>query len=88
LLKQSQSEPLAVEEQIVTIYTGTNGYLDSFEIGQVKEFLKELRTYLKMNKPQLQEIISSTKTFTKEAEVLLKQALQEQTERFLLQEQT
>ncbi|KAM0038048.1 putative H(+)-transporting two-sector ATPase [Helianthus debilis subsp. tardiflorus] len=31
LLKQSQSAPLAVEEQILTIYTGTNGYLDSLE---------------------------------------------------------
>ncbi|KAK2973613.1 hypothetical protein RJ640_027523 [Escallonia rubra] len=53
LLKQSQSAPLAVEEQIMTIYTGTNGYLDSLEIGQ------------------FQEIISSTKTFTEEAEALL-----------------
>ncbi|KAF4359991.1 hypothetical protein F8388_004498 [Cannabis sativa] len=70
--------PLSVEEQIITIYTGTNGYLDSLEIGQ---------NYLKTNKPQFQEIISSTKTFTEEAEVLLKQAIQEQIERFLLQEQ-
>jgi hypothetical protein len=28
-----------VEEQIATIATGTIGYLDSFEIGQVKLFL-------------------------------------------------
>ncbi|KAI0493879.1 hypothetical protein KFK09_024005 [Dendrobium nobile] len=34
LLKQSQSDPLAVEDQIATIYTGTNGYLDALEIGQ------------------------------------------------------
>ncbi|KAL5067342.1 hypothetical protein RYX36_018229 [Vicia faba] len=34
LLKQSQSAPLTVEEQIITIYTGTNGYLDSLEIEQ------------------------------------------------------
>ncbi|KAL9991177.1 putative H(+)-transporting two-sector ATPase [Helianthus debilis subsp. tardiflorus] len=52
LLKQSQSAPLAVEEQILTIYTGTNGYLDSLEVGQVRKFLVELRTYLKTNKPQ------------------------------------
>ena len=31
-----------VEEQILTIYIGTNGYLDSLEIGQVKKFLVEL----------------------------------------------
>nr|ANI86462.1 ATP synthase CF1 alpha subunit [Chaenomeles speciosa] len=87
LLKQSQSSPLSVEEQILTIYTGTNGYLDSLEIGQVRKFLVELRTYLKTNKPKFQEIISSTKTFTDEAEALLKEAIQEQMERFLLQEQ-
>ena len=63
-----------MEEQIFTIYTGTNGYLDSLEIGQVRKFLVELRTYLKTNKPQFQEIISSTKTFTEEAETLLKEA--------------
>jgi F-type H+-transporting ATPase subunit alpha len=87
LLKQSQSAPLTVEEQIMTIYTGTNGYLDSLEIGQVRKFLVELRTYVKTNKPQFQEIISSTKTFTNEAEALLKEAIQEQMERFLLQDQ-
>ncbi|ONK65901.1 uncharacterized protein A4U43_C06F2140 [Asparagus officinalis] len=34
LLKQSQADPLTVEEQIATIYTGANGYLDQLEIGQ------------------------------------------------------
>nr|YP_009861104.1 ATP synthase CF1 alpha subunit [Lasia spinosa]QIU82794.1 ATP synthase CF1 alpha subunit [Lasia spinosa] len=88
LLKQSQSDPLTVEEQIVTIYTGANGYLDPLEIGQVKKFLVQLRTYLKKNKPQFQEIISSTRTFTEEAEALLKEAIQEQIKLFRLQEQT
>ncbi|KAB5511203.1 hypothetical protein DKX38_030128 (chloroplast) [Salix brachista] len=87
LLKQSQSAPFTVAEQIMTIYTGTNGYLDSLEIGQVRKFLVELRTYVKTSKTQFQEIISSTKTFTEEAEALLKEAIQEQMERFLLQEQ-
>ena len=77
-----------MEEQIVTIYTGANGYLDQLEIGQVKKFIVQLRAYLKKNKPQFQEIISFTKTFTEEAEALLKEAIQEQIELFLLQEQT
>jgi F-type H+-transporting ATPase subunit alpha len=75
-----------VEEQIMTIYTGTNGYLDGLEIGQVRKFLVQLRTYLKTNKPQFQEIIASTKTLTAEAESFLKEGIQEQLERFLLQE--
>lgn len=88
LLKQSQSDPLTVEEQIATIYTGANGYLDPLELGQVKKFLVQLRTYLKKNQPEFQEIRSSTKTFTEEAESLLKKVIQEQIELFLLQEQT
>jgi F-type H+-transporting ATPase subunit alpha len=74
-----------VEEQIATIYTGTRGYLDSLEIEQVNKFLDELRKHLKDTKPQFQEIISSSKTFTEQAEILLKEAIQEQLERFSLQ---
>ncbi|KAB2034969.1 hypothetical protein ES319_D04G120000v1 [Gossypium barbadense] len=84
---QLARDPLMVAEQISTIYTGTNGYLNSLEIGQVRKFLVELHTSLKTNKPQFQEIISSTKTFTKEAEMLLKDTIQDQMERFRLQEQ-
>ena len=87
LLKQSQSNPLTVEEQIITIYTGTNGYLDSLDIEQVRKFLVELRASLKTKKPKFNEILSSTKTFTGEAEAILKEAIQEQMELFLLQEQ-
>ncbi|KAM3301025.1 hypothetical protein P3S67_015525 [Capsicum chacoense] len=86
-LKQSQLAPLMVAEKIITIYTGTNGYLDSLEVRQVRKFLVELRTYLKTNKPQFQEIISSTKKFTEEAESLLKESIQEQMDHFILQEQ-
>nr|YP_009433789.1 ATP synthase CF1 alpha subunit [Hypolytrum nemorum]ANP26003.1 ATP synthase CF1 alpha subunit [Hypolytrum nemorum] len=88
LLKQSQSEPLTVEDQIATIYTGTNGYLDALEIGQVKDFLRSLRTRLKNKKPEFREILFSTKTFTEQAEALLKEAIQEEIKVFVVQEQT
>nr|YP_010291651.1 ATP synthase CF1 alpha subunit [Scleria parvula]ULQ67658.1 ATP synthase CF1 alpha subunit [Scleria parvula] len=78
LLKQSQSEPLTVEDQIATIYTGTSGYLDAFDIGEVRTFLKKVRSHLKEKKPAFQEIISSTKTFTEQAEALLREAIQEE----------
>jgi F-type H+/Na+-transporting ATPase subunit alpha len=75
LLKQSQSNLVPLEEQVATIYTGMRGYLDSLEIEQVKKFLDELRKHLKDTKPQFQEIISSSKTFTEQAETLLKEAI-------------
>nr|ANS11004.1 ATP synthase CF1 alpha subunit [Euphronia guianensis] len=84
LLKQPQAAPLTVAEQIMTIYAGTKGYLDSLEIEKVGDFLKEFRKDLKTNKPRFEEIISSTKTFTEEAEALLKETIPEQVELFLL----
>nr|YP_009425269.1 ATP synthase CF1 alpha subunit [Asplenium prolongatum]ASU93960.1 ATP synthase CF1 alpha subunit [Asplenium prolongatum] len=85
LLKQSQSAPLSVEEQVATTYTGVNGYLDVSEVEQVKRFLIQLREYVITNKPQFGEITRSTKVFTEQAETLLKEAIEESTEIFLLQ---
>ncbi|KAK6770255.1 hypothetical protein RDI58_032497 [Solanum bulbocastanum] len=51
LLKQSQSAPLTVEEQIMTIYTGTNGYLDSLEDPEEKDFVStELKQYVDVSR--------------------------------------
>nr|YP_009426147.1 ATP synthase CF1 alpha subunit [Diplaziopsis javanica]ASU94840.1 ATP synthase CF1 alpha subunit [Diplaziopsis javanica] len=86
LLKQSQSAPLSVEEQVATTYTGVNGYLDVPEVEQVKRFLVQLREYVITNKPQFGEITRSTKVSTEQAETLLKEAIKESTEIFLLQE--
>ncbi|KAJ8421940.1 LOW QUALITY PROTEIN: hypothetical protein Cgig2_025505 [Carnegiea gigantea] len=63
LLKQPQSDPFMVEEQIMTIYTE----LSLFIINWGRKFLVELRTYVKTNKPQFQEIIYSTFILTEEA---------------------
>ncbi len=83
LLKQAQSAPLSVEEQVATIFTGVNGFLDVLEVSQVKPFLVGLREYIVSNKPQFLEIVRSTKAFTDEAQAILKAAIQEYTEIFL-----
>ncbi|KAI4999470.1 hypothetical protein ZWY2020_004059 [Hordeum vulgare] len=44
----------------------------------------DLRKHLKDSKHQFQEIISSSKTFTEQAKILLKEAIQEQLEWFSL----
>nr|YP_009258572.1 CF1 alpha subunit of ATP synthase [Cosmarium botrytis]YP_010386155.1 ATP synthase CF1 alpha subunit [Cosmarium ochthodes]ANI25554.1 CF1 alpha subunit of ATP synthase [Cosmarium botrytis]UPO65281.1 ATP synthase CF1 alpha subunit [Cosmarium ochthodes] len=88
LLKQPQAAPLSVEEQVATIYTGVNGYLDVIEVSQVRRFLAELRQYLVTNKPQFVAIIREKKAFTDEAQAILKEAIKEHTEAFLLQEES
>src|SRR5215204_577270 len=46
LLKQPQYAPLAVEEQVVSIYAGTRGYLDKVPTAQVGRFERELLSNL------------------------------------------
>ncbi|MCE2516141.1 MAG: F0F1 ATP synthase subunit alpha, partial [Acidobacteria bacterium] len=42
LLKQGVNSPLPVEEQVVSIYAGTHGYLDDVPIGDVRRFESDL----------------------------------------------
>ncbi len=42
LLKQGVNSPLPVEEQVVSIYAGTHGYLDDLPIADVRRFESEL----------------------------------------------
>ena len=82
LLKQPQASPLSVQDQVATIYAGTNGYLDKIEVEQVKSFLIGLRDFLASNKPKFGEIIQATNTFTEEAQTVLKEGIVEFTEEF------
>lgn len=83
LLKQKQASPLSVEDQVASIFAGTNGYLDKFEVNQVRPFLIGLRQYLSTRKSKYGEIIRSTNAFSEEAQTLLKEALTEYAEEFL-----
>ncbi|MGQ0840459.1 F0F1 ATP synthase subunit alpha [Actinokineospora sp.] len=47
LLKQGQFSPMAVEEQVVSIYIGTKGYLDSVPVVDVRRFESELIEHLR-----------------------------------------
>jgi len=42
LLKQPLNSPMPVEEQVVVIYAGTNGFLDDLPVGEVRRFEAEL----------------------------------------------
>ncbi len=49
LLKQPQYSPYPVEEQVVSIWAGTNGKLDTIEVEDVLRFERELLDYLRRN---------------------------------------
>jgi F-type H+/Na+-transporting ATPase subunit alpha len=47
LLKQPQFSPLKMEEQVVVIYAGVNGYLDPMPVNRVRDFEQGLLTLMR-----------------------------------------
>ncbi|VEJ29169.1 ATP synthase subunit alpha [Rothia dentocariosa] len=61
LLRQPQYTPYAVEEQVVSIWAGTNGYLDDLEVSDVLRFEAEFIDYLRHRTSVLSDIAVSGK---------------------------
>ncbi|NPV74704.1 MAG: F0F1 ATP synthase subunit alpha [Pelotomaculum sp.] len=60
LLKQGQYVPMPVEDQVMSIFAGTNGYLDDLPVEKVLPFEAEFLKYMKTNKPHIGETIRRT----------------------------
>ncbi len=85
LLKQAQSSPLPMNEQVAVIYAGINGYMDEIPVDQVSKFTVGLRDYLRTSKPKYGEIVQGgAKALTDEAESLLKEGITEFKQSFLV----
>jgi F-type H+-transporting ATPase subunit alpha len=59
LLKQPQFSPLKTEEQVVAIYAGVNGYLDTLPVTKVREFEDGL---LRLMRDKHTDILDSIRT--------------------------
>ena len=75
LLKQGQYAPLQVEEQVVVIYAGTNGYLDELPVGDVGRFEEELLRHFKDEKTDILDTIRAEKALSDETTEQLKDAV-------------
>jgi F-type H+-transporting ATPase subunit alpha len=77
LLKQGQYVPLPVEKQIVIIYAGAKGYLDSLDVAKIGEYEKGLYDFIESKQPAVFEGIRTKKKLDKDLEESLKKALTE-----------
>ena len=66
LLKQGQYSPLTVSEQVVLIFSGVNGYLDTIEVSDILRFEQEALVIIKEKYPNILESINKEKELTKE----------------------
>ena len=74
LLKQPQFSPYSMEQEVVSVWAGTNGKLDDLEIADVLPFERGLLEYVSSNTDIL-KTIRDTGDFTKETEAALDKAV-------------
>jgi F-type H+-transporting ATPase subunit alpha len=77
LLKQAQFSPLKVEEQVVVIYAGVNGYLDSLDVSQVSAFEQGLLEKVHGSHSEILDAVRAEKELSKTTEAALKKAVDE-----------
>jgi len=71
LLKQPQFHPMPVEEQVISIYAGTKGYLDNIPVGKVGEFESRMISELKVREPGVLTSIRESKEMKGDVEKTL-----------------
>jgi F-type H+-transporting ATPase subunit alpha len=68
LLKQQQFSPMAVEDQVVSIFAGTRGYLDKVDVGAVTRFEVSMLGELRQRKPAILESIRGKRELAADTE--------------------
>jgi F-type H+-transporting ATPase subunit alpha len=77
LLKQGQYQPMDVVDQVLSIYAGTRGHLDTVKREEVAEWEKGFLTFIRDQIPELRAKIEQSKEFDAESERQLEAAIAE-----------
>jgi F-type H+-transporting ATPase subunit alpha len=77
LLKQPQNQPVPVEEQVVAIFLGTGGHLDSVPVEDVRRFETELLDHLRGSKEGVLSEIRESQKLSEETEKKLTDAIKD-----------
>ena len=72
LLKQPQFSPLKMEEQVVVIYAGVNGYLDPIPVNRVRAFEDGLLSLVRSKNTDILEDVRKTNDLSSDTEKKLK----------------
>jgi F-type H+-transporting ATPase subunit alpha len=75
LLKQPQFRPMSVEQEIMAVYAGTQGYLDDIPLSRVQDFQTTFLAYVDSSAVDLRTDLATRAELTGDLEARLKQAL-------------
>jgi F-type H+-transporting ATPase subunit alpha len=82
LLKQPQFSPVPVEEQVVSIYIGTQGHLDDVPVGELRRFVSEFLDYVRRSRPEILRELRESSNLSEENEKRIVDAVKEFKEQF------
>ena len=83
VLKQPQYAPLPVERQVLIIFAGTRGFLDSVAESDVATFEPELYRFMETRHAALVARLAADKAMSKELEADIAAAVREFSEQFV-----
>ena len=75
ILKQPQYEPMSLENQVIQIFAGTQGYADLVPLERMRAWQNDLLRYMETSHPEIGKDISDQKRITPENETRLRKAL-------------
>ncbi|MGP0577549.1 F0F1 ATP synthase subunit alpha [Paenibacillus peoriae] len=76
ILKQGVNQPLAVEQQVVSLYTAVKGFLDDIPVADVKRFEKDFLSFMVSDHQDVLQSIRDTKDLVADNEAALKAAIE------------
>ena len=82
LLKQGQFVPMPMEEQVIVIYAGTNGFVDDYPVGVLGRYESELLSFMKARKADLINELRTNGKLEGDVEKQLRDALTEFAKQF------
>ncbi|KAJ1921225.1 Alpha subunit of the F1 sector of mitochondrial F1F0 ATP synthase [Mycoemilia scoparia] len=75
LLKQPQHSPLSVEDQVIVIFAGVNGFLDKIPTQRIVEFEAAFLSYMRSNHSDILSAISTTGQLAPESDKKLREVI-------------
>jgi F-type H+-transporting ATPase subunit alpha len=82
VLKQAQYQPLPVEKQILVIYAGNRGFLDEFEVSQLKEYEEKLYEFFNKEHPEMLKKIAEKEEIDADLDEAIRTALKTFNQKF------
>jgi F-type H+-transporting ATPase subunit alpha len=81
VLKQPQYQPMPVEQQVMILYAVSNGYLDAYEVAEIKDIEKELLLKAQSEGKDILTEIREKSVIDEKLEEKLKSFLEKETKR-------